>query len=143
MFAVTTCLPMRDGVEHQRARGVDAADQLADDVEVRMPRDDVRVVGEVHALDAAHALARAVERARGDPRDADRPPGAAGDLLLVAAQDVPGAATHRAEAEQPDLQRLSWHASGPHSSPSSRNICLMPRIAWRVRDSFSIIAKRT
>jgi hypothetical protein len=27
--------------------------------------------------------------------------------------------------------------------PSSRNICLMPRIAWRVRASFSISAKRT
>ena len=57
-------LAVRDRVEHERARRLDAADQLADDVHVRMPDDDRRIVGEVHAGDAARAFARAVERAR-------------------------------------------------------------------------------
>ena len=110
-------LAVRDRVEHERARRLDAADQLADDVHVRMPDDDRRIVGEVHAGNAAGAFARAVERARGDPVDHDRTAGAALDLLLVAAQDVPRALADGAEAEQPDVDGL--HESPRHIAAHS------------------------
>src|SRR5439155_13281518 len=83
------------------------------------------------------ALAGAVERARCDPGDADGSPGAPCDLLLVAKKHVEHALADGAEAEQSDLQ--CFH----RSTPSSRNICLIPLIACLVRASFSIIAKRT
>ena len=55
-------LAMGDRVEHQRACRLDAADELADDVDVRIAHDDRGVVGELHAGDAARA-ARAHARA--------------------------------------------------------------------------------
>jgi len=130
-------LAVRDRLEDKRARRLEATDQFDDDIDVRMREHHVRVAGQVDALCTVGLLPRDVDRALGDPRDADRPARAPRDLLLVAAQDGPGAVADRAHAEQPHLQRFH------HASPSSRNICLMPRIAWRVRDSFSIIAKRT
>jgi len=60
--------------QEQRARGFEPADQLADDVDVGLARDVMRIVGELHAGDAARSGARAVERAGADPGDADRPP---------------------------------------------------------------------
>ena len=99
-------LAVGDRVEHQRARRIDPADELAHDVDVRMPDDDRRVVRQVHASDSARSFARAVERTRGDPVDRDRPAGAALDLLLVAAQDVPRPLADGAEPEEADVDGL-------------------------------------
>ena len=104
-------LAVGDRIEHQRARRLDAADELADDVDVGMADDDRSIVRQVHAGDAARAFARAVERARGDPVDRDRPPRASLDLLLVAPQDVPRALADGAEAEQTDVDRLQQELS--------------------------------
>ena len=148
LFAVTTCLPFAIAASTSVRAGSEAADQLADDVDVRMLDDDRCIVGQVDVGGAARAAARAIERARRDPADADRPSGAAGDLLLVAAEYVPHALADGAEADDARPTFSGRHARRgrvrqPCSNPSSRNICLMPRIAWRVRASFSIIAKRT
>ena len=103
-------LAVGDRVEHELSRRLDAADQLADDVDVGMAHDHGRVVGQVDAGDAPRGLARAVERPRGDPADDDRPAGAALDLLLVPAQHVPGAAADGAEAEQADVDGFHLEA---------------------------------
>ena len=128
-------LAVGDRLQDEAARGLDAADQFHDDVDVRMLEHDAGICGEVH-LRVAGELARALLCDIGDPSDADRAPRAPGDLFLVPAEHCPGAQAYRADAEESDLQRL-------HSNPSSRNICLMPRIACRVLGSFSIMAKRT
>ena len=117
-----------DRVEHHRARGLDAADQLAHDVDIGMAHDDGGIVGEIDTIDAARAVSRAIERARGDPGDADRPSRAARDLLFVAAEHVEHTLADGAEADQPHLQRLHCGV-GHYRSPSSRNICLIPLIA--------------
>jgi hypothetical protein len=59
-------LAMRDRVEHERARRLDAADQLAHDIDIRMADDDLRIVGQMDAGDAAPS-----RRAR-DPACASR-----------------------------------------------------------------------
>src|SRR5450631_485451 len=106
-------------------------------------RDDRgKIGGQLHALGCAHGAVRALARARRDPVDANGPPRTARDFFGIAMEHIPRAAPDRAHAEQADAHRL--HGTLRHySRPSSRNICLTPRIACRVRDSFSIIAKRT
>ena len=138
-------LAVGDRLQDERPRRLDTADQLDDDVDVRMRKDERRVIGQVDAGDAARQLAGAGQRLFRDPRDADRPTRAARDFLFVAAEHGPGAEPDRAEPEEADLQR--FHLRVRHRRlypiPSSRNICLMPRTACRVRSLFSISAKRT
>ena len=57
-------LAVGDRLEHQRACGLDPADQLDDDVDVRMSEHDAGVVGQVDAFRTARLLARDVDRAR-------------------------------------------------------------------------------
>jgi len=104
-----------------------------------------RIAGHVDPRRAARGLARAVDRLVRDPRDPDRPARTAGDLLLVSPQHRPRAETDGSDPEQAHLQRLQRSVAHavPCSSPSLRNMSLMPRTACRVRFSFSIIAKRT
>ncbi len=111
-------LAVGDRLQDERARGLDAADQLDDDVDVRVGEHDGGVVGQVDVGDAARRLARAVERALGDPGDPDRPSGAARDLLLVPPQHRPRAQPDRAQSEQADLQRL--HLRSRHRHPFTR-----------------------
>ncbi len=86
-----------------------AADQLDDDVDVRM-RDQLRGIGhQLDALEAHRARLGEVARARGH-RDHDLAAGAARDLLAVAAQHLDGAAAHGAQAQQADADR--FHAMG-------------------------------
>src|SRR6185369_13479601 len=115
------------------------ADQLDDDVDVPGARDLVGVGGDARLR--ADDLARPARRLVGDPRDPDRAPRAALDLVAVAAENVPDAAADRADAEQPDADRA--HQAAPRSSPSFLNISRTPRVAWRRRCSFSISAMRT
>ena len=102
-----------------------------------MREHDGGVGGQVDVRVVAGGRARLLERALPDPRDPDRPPGAARDLLLVPPEHLPRAEPDGAEPEEAHLQRFH------RGNPFSRNICLMPRTACRVRFSFSIMAKRT
>ena len=95
-----------DRIEHKRACRRHAADQLAHDIDVGMRDDNRRVVGQVDSGHTARRVARAIERARGDPRNADRASRAPRDFLLVAAEHVEYALADRAEADERDLERL-------------------------------------
>ena len=68
LLAVTTCLPCAIASSTSVRAGSMPPISSHDDVDVGMRDDDRRVVGEVDAGDAARAVARAVERARRDPR---------------------------------------------------------------------------
>src|SRR6185295_13712264 len=124
--------------EHQVLGDGVAADQLDDDVHV-LRAGDLEGVAE-HPRLLADLLARDLDRLVGDLGDLDGAAGAALDLVGVAIQDVPGAAAHGTDAEQPHPDR--FHAA-PRRSPSFLNMSLMPRTAWRRRCSFSISAMRT
>ena len=99
-------LVVGDGLQDERARRLDAADQLDHDVDVRMREHRPCVCRQGDARCPAGDLARAFLRLFGDPCDADRTPRTAGDLLLVPAQHGPGAEAYGAEPEQSDLERL-------------------------------------
>ncbi len=135
-------LAVRDRLQHQPPGRLDAADQLEHDVDIVPAHQCGRIRTDLDAGNVRQQRACLFRGARGDVRDPDRTPGAARDLLGIAVEDRPGAAPDRAQAEQPHAHRL--HRRVRHyASPSSRNICLMPRMACRVRGSFSISAKRT
>ena len=161
-------LAVGDRLQDERSRRLDAADQLDDDVDVGVREHDRGIGGEVDAGRTARQLARALDRALGDPGDPDRPPRAPRDLALrcgaaPSTGPVPTVPTPRRPTSSGFIDGVmrdarSTQAAGRAAStgfadvgrprrlaamPSSRNICLMPRIACRVRDSFSIIAKRT
>ena len=96
-------LAVGDGLQHVGLRGFDATDQFNDDIDVGMINDDLRIVGEIHAIDASRRFACLGQRARRNPADANGPPGAARDLLFVTAQDGPGPTADRAHPEEPDV----------------------------------------
>src|SRR5581483_179684 len=96
-----------DRREHQVLGDAVAPDQLDHDVDVGAAHDLEGVAGDPRA--PARERLRLLRLLVGDDADLDRPAGAARDLLLVARQHRPGAAADRADAEQPDLDRL--HAS--------------------------------
>jgi hypothetical protein len=102
-------LARRDRLHHQRAGDAVAADQLDDDVDVRVRDDLARIVDDLSRVAHDALGARRVEVR--DHRDADATPGAALDLLLVALQHVERAAADSADAEQADLDGLD----GVHS----------------------------
>ncbi len=91
-------LAMPDRREHQRLGGLDAADQLDDDVDFRMGDERREVRRQLHIPGAGQGKPCTFERARRDPIDADRPPRAPRDFLRVAIEHVPGAASDRAHA---------------------------------------------
>ncbi len=93
-----------DRLEHEDARVGLPADELDHDVDVGPRHDFVRPRYKVDAVERYGALFREVAR-RGD-LDHDVAPGAAADLLAIAAQHLDGAAADRAEAEQADLDGL-------------------------------------
>ncbi len=135
-------LAARDRLQHQRPRRLDAADELEHDVDIVPAHQGGPVRIHLDGVGRLQDRARLLRCARGDLRDADRAPGPARDLLGVALQNRPRAATDRAQPEHAHAHRLHREPSH-YANPSSRNICLMPRMAWRVRGSFSIMAKRT
>ena len=90
-------------LEDEPAGRVGAADELDDDVDVRIAHDLARVGGERDAVGGADA--RQIERPDRGPRDHDVAAGPARDLLSVAPQHVDGAATDRSEAEHSDANR--------------------------------------
>ena len=166
LLAVTTCLPLAIACRmNVRAGSMPPISSTTMSMSACASTTAASAVT-IDAGRTAGQLARALDRALGDPGDPDRPPRAPRDLLLVAAQHGPQAGAHGADAEEAHFQRFHRlrHPSStirrrdaPHRpacttsasradslpTPSSRNICLIPRIACRVRDSFSIIAKRT
>jgi hypothetical protein len=135
-------LAVGNRLQDERPRRLDPADELNDDVDVGMREDRRRIARHAHTGGASHELARSLRRLVGDLRDADRPPGTPRDLLGVARKHGPRPEPDRADPEQADLERLD-RTVRHQSSPSLRNMSLIPRTACRVRFSFSIIAKRT
>ena len=93
-----------DRLEHQAPGDAGAADQLDDDVDLRMG-DDGACVGDDLGR-AASQLSRPRQVEIGDVRDADLAAGTAADLFLVALQHGEGAAADDAGAEQAGLERL-------------------------------------
>ena len=91
-------LAVGDRLQHQFPGNTAAADQLDDDVYLRIGNHREGVVG--HLRPAGRDLARQVEVLVRHPGDADRPPGTAGDLGRIAGQYVEGAATDGADAEE-------------------------------------------
>jgi hypothetical protein len=75
-------LAVGDGLEHQFLGNAVAADQFDDDVDLGIGDHGEGIVG--HLRPAGGDLARQFEVLVGDLGDADRPPGAARDLGLVA-----------------------------------------------------------
>jgi len=104
-------LAVGNGLEHQRARRLDAADEFHDDVDVGVVDELLSVTGAGHAIaDDGLVGLGALGIAGGHHRDRDAPAGAAADLGLVALQDVEGAGTDGAEADQADLDGLHCRA---------------------------------
>ena len=111
-------LAVGDRLQHQVLRDAGAADQLDHDVDVRGAHHFPGVGGQTCALPSTR-LPRLLHVLVGDARDADGAAGAAPDLVGVAREHVPGAAADRADAEQPDVNRVhrELHAA-PRSRPS-------------------------
>ena len=98
-------LAVGDGAQHQLARRRIAADELDDDVHVRIIDDGKGVVADApDVVEPANALR--VVLARGGMRNADAAPGTARDLRGVAGQDRDGAATDGAKPQESDVHRF-------------------------------------
>jgi hypothetical protein len=104
-------------LHHERARDAVAADQLDDDVDCRIGDDLARIVDHADTLADNRPYTGGVEV--GDRRDLEAAPGAAPDLLLVAAQHLEGATADGADAEQADLDRLGFDV-GSRCDPGLR-----------------------
>src|SRR5690606_32308663 len=135
-------LAIGDGLEHQLARHGIAADQFDHDINIRVAHH-----GECIGLDGdigADACASPRNVALADAGYGDAAARTAGDFFCVAFQNLVGTATDDAKAQEANAKRfdLFGHAA-LLSSPSLRNICLMPRTACRIRASFSMRANRT
>src|SRR5262249_18935316 len=146
-----------DGLEHEAPRRAGAAHELDDDVDGRIVEHDAPV-GHQHAtpeLDAA--IACGVDVGDADQVDADAD--FVADRSTLAVQQVDPAGADGPEADEADADGLLPHdpsfrvrraavvqrtpaarATVRGAAPSARR---MPRIACRVRCSFSIKAKRT
>ena len=92
-----------DGIEDEPASWVGAADELDDDLDVRIPNDLARIGGQGDPVGGADAFP--VERPRRCPRDHDATSGPASNLLAVASEHVDGAAADGSEAEHSDSNR--------------------------------------
>ena len=89
-----------DGFVDEPESGVGAADELDDDIDVRVADDLARIGGERECVGRADA--RPVERAYRGSRDHDVTAGPARDLLAVSCEHVDGAAADGSEAEHSD-----------------------------------------
>src|SRR5690606_37402842 len=128
-------LALGDGLEDAVARQGLAAHQLDDDVDVRVSRQRHAVGGDGHV--GTDQRTRLGDIAHGHGSDLDAAPRPPGDLAAVLGQHRPDTAAYDAQTPQTYTDRFHF------SSPSLRNMSLMPRTAWRVRCSFSMRAKRT
>ena len=97
-----------DRGEDQIFRDRDPADQLDHDVDLGIAHHFERVRGDARLTTGQ--LLRLRRLLVGDDADADVAAGAARDLLPVTREHRPGASAHRADAEQPHVDRL--HLSG-------------------------------
>src|SRR5207244_3586706 len=97
--------------KNEVGRAVDvAADQLDDDVDLRVAYQLERIADDFGLFPSN--LLGPVKGFVGDLRDLDRAAGAALDLVGVAAEHVPRAAPHRADAQQPYINRLHFVSGG-------------------------------
>jgi hypothetical protein len=134
-------LAVADRLQEEVLRRPRAADQLDDDPDVRVPRDlhavaDERPFRELHAAVPLRVGVRDADQLHGNPH-------ALAKLLRVLEQQLHRARAHGPEADHPDadlLQRLA-HLALPRAGDWS--IVFTPRIAWRIRCSFSHRANRT
>jgi hypothetical protein len=91
-------LAVGDGLQHQFLGDAVAADQFDDDVDLGVRHHREGVVG--HLRPAGGHLPRQFEVLVRHLGDADRPPGATGDLGFVACKNGKGAATDGADAQK-------------------------------------------
>ena len=141
-------LAVPHGVQHEAPRRLVAAHQLDHHLDVRIRDQLERVARQPDARGRDAAIG--VEVDVGDGGERDRAPRAARDLGAVRAEELHHAGADRAEADQPDAKGPSrrhprqpaWARRAAWSRPAP-SAFLMPRIACRVRCSFSISAKRT
>ena len=141
-------LAVPHGFQHEASRRLVAAHQLDHHLDVRI-RDQLEGVArqpDTRGRDAAIGVKVDV----GDGGERDRASGAARDLGAVCAEELHHAGADRPEADQPDAKGPSrrhprqpaWARRAVWWRPAP-SAFLMPRIACRVRCSFSISAKRT
>ena len=114
-------LALGNRLEHQFARQRVAADEFNHDIDGRIAHHLKRICadGDIRAQQLA-GLGHIAHR---DPADFDVTSGTSRDFPGITCQDLPGAAAHHAQSQQPYLDRFHY------SSPSLRNISLMPRTA--------------
>src|SRR2546430_10847030 len=103
-------LAVADRLEHQLSRDAVAADQLDDDVDLRVAYQLERIADDFGLFPGN--LLGPVKGFVGDLRDLDRATGAALDLVGVAAEHVPRAAPDRADAQQPYINWLHFVSGG-------------------------------
>jgi hypothetical protein len=99
-------LAVAERPQHQILRHGVATDELDDDVDLRARDDTERIRN--HARRPAGQPPGLLDVLVGDHRDADLASGAAADLLAIPREDVPGAAAHRADSEQPYVDWLHF-----------------------------------
>jgi len=87
-----------DGFEHQRLGNAVAADQLNDDINVRVGDDGAGVAHHLHVR--THHAAGTDDIQVGHHGDGNAPAGAALDLFLVAREHIEYAAANGADAEE-------------------------------------------
>ena len=112
-------LAVLDGAQDQRPRRLEPADELDDDPHLGVVDHRRRVLGEHDAVE--REVARLVEIADAGAGDLDGTPGAAADLVLIAAQDAQGPAAHRPHPQESDFDRV--HLSSPVPGLRSLRAC--------------------
>ncbi len=103
-------LAVADRLEHQLFGDAVAADQLDDDVDLRIAHQLECVADDFRFFSGN--FPGSPDGLVGHLRDLDRAPGAAPDLAGVAAEHVPGAAAHGADAQQPYINWLHFVSGG-------------------------------
>src|SRR6185312_11934318 len=146
--------PGERAFDHGQRRAVRAADQLDHRIDLGVARHRGGVVPPLIGADIDAAVARAV--ARRDGTDLDAPAGPRGDEVALTLQHIDETGADRAEPRERHRERrrpahdararrsdaTGWPASRPAPLPWLRN-CLMLRVAWRMRCTFSTRAMRT
>ncbi len=135
-------LAIGDGAKHQLACRLVAAEQFDDDLYLGMIDEREGIAADRYALQTADR--RIPHLARGGVADADAATGAARDLLGIARQHVHRSAADGTEPQQSHVHRIHaplCRVAGIRALRRKKS--RIPRIACRVRCSFSISPKRT
>ena len=129
LFAVTTCLPWRIA-SSTRSLAMVVPPISSTTISISGERTSA-APSEITLALPLTILLRARNLLVGDHRNPDRAPGAALDLVGVAAEHLPGAAADRADAEQADVNGLHFFAAAfpggcAHRATRARARCTSP-----------------